>query len=130
MERYRSGRNGGASKASCPKGHVGSNPTLSAKSRSFLFNKLVGYVGSQRAIRLFFALNSRSRLQISPRDSLMGMSRCVGVSAMSIVAVRGLNMNCDDLNLVTWNGSPTGLPVEGSNGRPHTLGSPVRFETK
>ena len=29
-ERYRSGRNGGASKASCPKGHVGSNPTLSA----------------------------------------------------------------------------------------------------
>ena len=29
-ERYRSGRNGRASKACCPKGHVGSNPTLSA----------------------------------------------------------------------------------------------------
>ncbi len=60
----------------------------------------------------------------------MGRSRCVGVSAMSIVAVRGLNMNCDDVNLVTWNSSPTGLPVEGSNRRPHTLGNPVRFETK
>jgi hypothetical protein len=35
-ERYRSGRNGGASKASCPKGHVGSNPTLSARLRSQL----------------------------------------------------------------------------------------------
>src|SRR5262249_54055228 len=33
-ERYRSGRNGGASKASCPQGHVGSNPTLSANLRS------------------------------------------------------------------------------------------------
>ena len=29
-ERYRSGRNGRASKACCPQGHVGSNPTLSA----------------------------------------------------------------------------------------------------
>jgi predicted amidohydrolase YtcJ len=34
-ERYRSGRNGGASKASCPKGHVGSNPTLSANLSPF-----------------------------------------------------------------------------------------------
>ena len=34
-ERYRSGRNGGASKASCPQGHVGSNPTLSANHKLF-----------------------------------------------------------------------------------------------
>ena len=39
-ERYRSGRNGGASKASCPKGHVGSNPTLSANKVRQL-NRLV-----------------------------------------------------------------------------------------
>ena len=33
MEAYRSGRNELHSKCSCPKGHVGSNPTASAKLR-------------------------------------------------------------------------------------------------
>ncbi len=43
-ERYRSGRNGGASKASCPQGHVGSNPTLSAIINSFRVNNLRGRI--------------------------------------------------------------------------------------
>lgn len=32
MEAYRSGRNELDSKSSCPQGHVGSNPTASAKN--------------------------------------------------------------------------------------------------
>ena len=55
MERYRSGRNGGASKASCPQGHVGSNPTLSASLRStsssFGLARLSAWPRSQRATR-------------------------------------------------------------------------------
>lgn len=39
MERYRSGHNEAVLKTVCPKGRVGSNPTLSAlgKLKSFLF---------------------------------------------------------------------------------------------
>ena len=34
METYRSGHNGADSKSVCPKGHVGSNPTVSAKKET------------------------------------------------------------------------------------------------
>jgi hypothetical protein len=71
-----------------------------------------------------------SSIQISLRDSLIGSSRCVDVTAMSIWTVRGVNWNCADRNEVTGNGSPMGLPVEISKRRPHTLGTPVRFDTK
>lgn len=37
METYRSGHNELDSKSSCPQGHVGSNPTVSAKETSYPF---------------------------------------------------------------------------------------------
>jgi hypothetical protein len=40
----------------------GSNPTLSANMSLFVFNNLAGHVDSQRAMRLFFAINSTFNL--------------------------------------------------------------------
>ena len=52
MERYRSGRNELDSKSSCPQGHVGSNPTRSAKkpwkrnvSKAFSFVRAASILG-------------------------------------------------------------------------------------
>ena len=40
-------------------GTTGTNPTLSANLSFFVFNNLVGPVGSPRATRLFFAIDFR-----------------------------------------------------------------------
>ena len=41
-------------------GTPGTNPTLSANLSFCVFNNLAGHVGSQRAMRLFFAIHSAS----------------------------------------------------------------------
>ena len=42
LEKYRSGHNGADSKSVCPHGHVGSNPTVSAKNESYILVLLIG----------------------------------------------------------------------------------------
>ncbi len=54
----------------------------------------------------------------------------MGVIAMSIWTVRGVNTNCADRKDVTGNGSPIGVPVEVLNRRPQMFATPVRFDTK
>ena len=44
MERYRSGHNEAVLKTVCPKGRVGSNPTLSALEKELLFEQNFGEV--------------------------------------------------------------------------------------
>ena len=62
--------------------------------------------------------STASSIQTSLRDSLIGSSRCVVVTAMSIWTVRVVSANRADLNDVTGNGLPTGTPLEGSNPAP------------
>jgi hypothetical protein len=67
LERYRSGRNGGASKASCPKGHVGSNPTLSAKLSSFESRRYRRANFSRVLYVSLVSISATSRARISAR---------------------------------------------------------------
>jgi hypothetical protein len=63
-------------------GSSGTNPTLSANPRSFVSNNLAGVVGSRRAMRLFFAVNSASNLLKIQRRSSHG---CCKLPVTSIV---------------------------------------------
>ena len=83
-ERYRSGHNGGASKALWEQSHVGSNPTLSAKAEGpcsawalcFAFGQ-VGFEGRNRKCRsAAFSRPGENGQETAPRGAQAGRRPC------------------------------------------------------
>ena len=78
-ERYRSGRNGGASKASCRVSGTWVRIPPSPPTQSFAFNKLTGVVGSVRAMACdanrFFASDQRQKSQVQACSGHAGSSK-------------------------------------------------------
>ena len=75
MQRYRSGHNEAVLKTVCPKGHVGSNPTLCVKA----FDKIKGFLfsGKQATSTYFLEIKNHKKdlVQTKPKDDLFNFHK-------------------------------------------------------
>lgn len=74
--------------------------------------------------------STSSSIQMLPETSIMGRTSRFAATPNSAYGTLSEDIRPGLSNLVTWNGSPMGLPTVGSKRLPHTFLNPPREETK